>query len=168
MDTAQAGVGVMVKLKGSELEQAYRNLLLENQVLAEGNERLHERIARLESGLEESPSARQLIRAQRNALADRSHRLRELDYDNKKLRRNKKKLLEENRRLSDLLARKVQEMKPMARKLKSDRQEMEQMQAALAEKSRELARLQDKYYQLLARIEPDAPDLPDSVVNGKF
>ena len=77
-------------LKGTELEQAYRALILENHVLAETNERLHERLTRIEAGLEESPAAKQLIRAQRNALAERSHRLREAHYENLKLKREKK------------------------------------------------------------------------------
>mgnify|MGYP000246471607 CR=1 FL=1 len=64
------------ELKGDALEQAYRDLILENQLLVDSNQRLHQRIAQIEAGLSESPAAKQLIRAQRNALAERSRELR--------------------------------------------------------------------------------------------
>ena len=78
------------ELSGSELEQAYRNLLVENMVLVE-------QCALATGSRDATPGLEgrrlpRLIRAQRNALAERSHRLRELDYENKQLIRERKKL----------------------------------------------------------------------------
>ena len=116
--------GAPGRLSGSSLEQAYRDLLLENQVLVESNQRLHERLARTESGLEESPAAKQLIRSQRNALADRSHKLRELAYEVKRLQRDKKKLVEENRRMSDQFTRKSAEVQSLVEKSAGSQREL--------------------------------------------
>lgn len=154
------------RLTGSALEQAYRDLLLENHVLAESNERLHGRLARQESGLEESPAAKQLIRAQRNALAERSRRLRELEYENQGLKREKKKLLEENRKLAASLARHMQDIQPLLQHEKVSRQELAEAKTALREKTNELLKLTDKYYQLEARTKPRPP--PSSAANGNF
>lgn len=155
-----------VKLTGSALEQAYRDLLLENQVLAESNLRLHDRLARRDSGAEESPAARELIRAQRNALAERSHRLRELEYENKRLKRQQKKLYDENRRLSASLSRHMQDIQPLLRREELSRLELVQAQEKLREKASALARLTDKYYQLEARSKPRPP--PSSAANGDY
>jgi len=141
-------------LTGAALEQAYRDLMLENQVLNETNERLHERLARIESGLEESPAAKQLIRAQRNALAERSHRLREVQYENLNLKREHKKLVRENQKLSADLARHMRDIQPLLQQEELRRRELEEAKAALREKSNALARLTDKYYQLEARSKP--------------
>ncbi len=143
-----------IPLRGGELEQAYRDLMLENQILSETNEHLHERIARIESGLEESPAARQLIRAQRNALAERSHRLREVQYENLDLKRDSKKLQRENQTLRAERERYRRDVQPLLRQDELRRQELEELKAALREKSNELARLTDKYYQLEARTKP--------------
>lgn len=154
------------RLTGATLEQAYRDLLLENQVLAESNQRLHERLARRDSGLEESPAAKELIRAQRNALAERSRRLRELEYENKGLQREQKKLVEENRKLAASLARHMQDIQPLLRKDESSRRELADTKAALREKINELHRLTDKYYQLEARSKPQPP--PSTAANSRF
>lgn len=159
---ALAGSG----LKGAELEQAYRDLMLENQVLAESNERLHERLARVEAGLEESPAAKQLIRAQRNALAERSHRLREVQYENLGLKREQKRLVEENRKLSASLSRHMQDIQPILNQEKLSQRELEEAKASLREKANELAKLTHKYYQLEARSKPQPP--PSSAANGRF
>ncbi len=151
-------------LSGSALEQAYRELLLETQVLAESNERLHERLAQRERGLEESPAARELIRAQRHALAERSHRLRELEYENKRLTREQNRLVEENRRLAASLARHMQDIQPLLRQEELSRRELADAKAALREKTNELLRLTDKYYQLEARGRPQPP--PSSAANS--
>lgn len=119
---------------GSDLEQAYRDLLLQNQVLAESNMRLHDRLARRDSGLEESPAARELIRAQRNALAERSHRLRETEYENKELKRKQKKLYEENRRLAASLAKHMEDIQPLLRREELSRRELEQAKQLLRER----------------------------------
>ena len=172
MESAAVSVGAKeiadapIKLKGSALEQAYRDLLLENQVLAESNMRLHDRLARRDSGAEESPAARELIRAQRNALAERSHRLRELEYENKKLKRQHKKLYDENRRLSASLSKHMQDIQPLLRRQELSRLELVQAQEKLREKSSALAQLTDKYYQLEARSKPHPP--PSSAANGDY
>ena len=144
-------------LSGSALEQAYRDLLLENQVLAETNQRLHERLLRRQSGAEESPAARELIQAQRHALAERSRRMRELEYENKQLKREQKNLIDENRQLSASLARQMQDMQPLSKNHESSRRELEETKASLREKTNQLLRMTDKYYQLKARNRPQAP-----------
>jgi predicted nucleic acid-binding Zn-ribbon protein len=143
-------------LTPTELEQAYRNLLMENLVLVESNRRLHERLARQEGGLEDSPATRQLLQTQRNALAERSHRLRELEYENKQLTRNYKKLSEQHQRLlgqgggRDEVAR-------LRRELEGCKAELAEARTALHEKSSDLLQLTDRYYQLEARLKPKLP-----------
>lgn len=153
-------------LTGSALEQAYRELMLENQVLVESNMRLHERLARRENGLEDSPATRELVRAQRNALADRSHQLREARYENEQLKRKQKKLYEENRRLSASLAKHMEDIQPLLRREEISRRELAEAQEKLRQKSGELAKLTDKYYQLEARSKPRPP--PSSAANSEF
>jgi chromosome segregation ATPase len=153
-------------LKGAELEQAYRDLMLENQMLVESKEHLHERLARVEAGLEESPAAKQLIRAQRNALAERSHRLREVQYENLNLKREQKKLVKENQRLAASLARHMHDIQPLLSQEQLSQRELEEAKAALRKKSDQLATLTDKYYQLEARSKPQPP--PSSAANGRF
>ena len=153
-------------LTGSALENAYRELMLENHVLAESNERLQERLARQESGLAESPAARQLIRAQRNALAERSHKLRELEYENQKLKRDQKKLIEENRKLAASLASHMQEIQPLLHQEEVSRRELAEAKMALRAKTNELLKLTDKYYQLKAKTTSVPP--PSSAANGRF
>lgn len=150
-EVSGSGVG---GLKGAELEQAYRQLLLENQVLLESNQRLHERIARQENGLEESPAARQLIRTQRNALAERSHKLREVAYQYKQLQRAQAKLVKENRRLSAGLARQVDKAESLSDELKTLRGTVAEAEEALRAKKNELAMLTHRYYQLEAQMDP--------------
>lgn len=151
---------------GSALEQAYRDLLLENQVLSESNRSLHERLARAEEGLEESPAARQLIRAQRAAITERTHKLRELQYANTDLQRRQRKLLTQNRRLEQMLARKAAEAEPLAGQLKASQREVSELQQKLAEQRRELAMLTDRYYQLQSRVDPALS--ADRVINADF
>jgi len=158
--------GADARLTGVALEQAYRELLLENQVLAESNERLHERLARREKGLEESPAARELIGLQRKAIAERSRRLRELEYENKQLKREQNRLFEENRRLSASLSRHMRDIQPLLQKEALSRRELADAKAALREKTNELLRLTDKYYQLEARSRPQPP--PSSAANGNY
>ena len=151
-------------LKGTELEQAYRALILENHVLAETNERQHERLTRIEAGLEESPAAKQLIRAQRNALAERSHRLREAQYENLNLKREKKKLIKENQKLAASLSRHMHDIQPLLNQEQISRRELEEAKVALREKTNALAKLTDQYYQLEARSKSRPP--PSSAANG--
>ena len=158
--------GTQAPLTGAALEQAYRDLLLENQVLAESNERLHERLARRESGLEESPAAKELIGAQRKAIAERSRRLRELEYENKQLKREQNRLFAENRRLSASLSRHMRDIQPLLQKEELSRRELADARSALREKTNELLRLTDKYYQLEARSRPQPP--PSSAANGDY
>jgi len=144
-------------LSGSALEQAYRDLLLENQVLAETNQCLHDRQVRRADDGEESTAAKELIQAQRKALAERSRRMRELEYENTQLKREQKKLIEENRQLSSSLARYTQDMQPLLREQERSRRQLADAKAALRDKSNELLRLTDKYYQLQARTRPQPP-----------
>ena len=153
------------KLKGSALEHAYRALLLENQVLQESNQRLHERIARQENGLEESPAARELIRAQRDALAERSHRLRQLEYEAKQLQRERKKLLASNQQLSVGLAKKTEEVRVLTQRQETDGLALAEAKMALREAKNELAKLTDRYYQLEAQGHRQTTG---SVANGDF
>ncbi len=155
-----------IKLSGASLEQAYRDLLLENQVLVESNKRLHERVARLDAGVEDSPATRELIRAQRDALAERSHRLREIEYENKRLKRKQKKLFDDNKRLAASLARRMEDIQPLLRREESVRRELEEVREQLRQKKSDLLKLTDRYYQLEARLKPQLP--PDSVANGDF
>ena len=154
-----------VKLTGSALEQAYRALLLENQVLQETNQRLHERLASQERGLEDSPAAKELIRSQRNALVEKSHRLRELEYESKQLQREKKKLLTSNHQLSVGLAQKVDELKALVKSQDADGLALAEAKMALRETKNELAKLTDKYYQLEAQLHRESSG---SVANGDF
>jgi len=163
---SSAGAEVPIKLTGSALEQAYRDLLLENQMLVESNLRLHERLARRESGVEDSPATRELIRAQRNALADRSHQLREARYESEQLKRKQKKLYDENRRLSASLARHMEDIQPLLRREELSRRELAEAQEKLRQQKGELAKLTDKYYQLEARSKPQPP--PSSAANSDF
>ena len=153
-------------LSGSDLERAYRQLLLDHQVLTESNQRLLERVERAEKGQGESPAARQLIRAQRDALADRSRQLRELQYANKSLQREKDKLSETNRLLKERLARTAADGAPLARELDAARREIEELKGQLMEKRRELALLTDRYYQLQSRVDPALS--ADRVINAEF
>lgn len=145
------------RLSGAELEQAYRDLLLENQVLAESNERLHDKLMRRDRSFEDSPAARELIRAQRNALAERSRQMRELEYENKQLKREHSRLMDENRRLANSIARHMEELQPLLRKEEAARRELAKARAELRERSNELARLTDRFYQLEARTKPQPP-----------
>lgn len=154
------------ELKGAALEQAYRDLILENQLLVDGNQRLHQRIAQIEAGLSESPAAKQLIRAQRNALAERSSQLREVRYENLNLKREQKRMHAENRKLAASLARHMQDIQPLLHKEELSRRELEEAKAALREKSNELAKLTDKYYQLEARSIARPP--PSSAANSRY
>jgi len=138
----------------SGLEHAYRELLLENQVLTESNRRLHDRLARAESGLVDTPASRQLIRAQRDALTDRSHKLREMLYANKTLQREQQKLQDNNRRLGEKLARQTAAVRPLEQQLEASQAEVVTLKQQLAEQRRELAMLTDRYYQLQARMDP--------------
>ena len=153
-------------MEGASLEQAYREVLLENQILAESVERLHLRLARRESGLEESPAAKELIQTQRKVLAERSRRMRALEYENKELKRRQARLIEENRRLAASLARHMQDIQPLLRQEELSRRELADAKAALREKTNELLRLTDRYYQLEARAKPQPP--PSSAANSRY
>lgn len=153
-------------LAGAELEQAYRDLLLENQVLIESNHRLHERLARAESGLSDSPAAKQLIRTQRDALADSSRKLREAQYENQNLRRRYRKLQDETRKLAEALSGRSTDVPKLKAQLTASRKEATEVRQQLVEAKRELAMLTDRYYQLQARIDPALS--ADRVINAEF
>lgn len=140
------------RLSGGELEQAYRELLLEHQVLAESNERLVERLARRQRGSGDPQATEELLRVQRNALVERSHRLRELEYENKRLKREQKKRAEENQRLRAELERQRGEAGVLKQRELAVRRELAKVQAALRDKKGGLA----------------APRRPSSAANGDF
>lgn len=154
------------QLAGSDLERAYRQLLLDHQVLIESNQRLLDRVERAEKGQGESPAARQLIRAQRDALADRSRQLRESQYVNKSLQRENDRLTEVNRSLEEQLARASAETAPLAEELDATRRELEVLREELVDKRRELALLTDRYYQLQSKLDPALS--ADRVINAEF
>lgn len=154
------------RLSADELEEAYRTLLLENQVLAESNERLVERLARRQHGVEDARTTQELLRTQRNALVERSHRLREVEYENKQLRRQQKKLAEENNRLKLDLERQRGEARALAQREQACRQELAQVQAALREKAGELAMLRERQHRLESRLH--LQQAPSSAANGDF
>ena len=147
-----AGAGT--RLVGSKLEQAYRDLLLENQVLTESNRRLHDRLVHAENGLVDTPASRQLIRAQRNALIDRSRELREQQYANKTLQREHQQLKDSNRRMAEKLAKQAAAAEAMKRQLASSLAEAESLKQELTQSRRKEAMLTDRYYQLQARLDP--------------
>ncbi len=150
------------RMAGATLEKAYRDLLVQNQILSESNARLQEQLADQAGGVAESPAAKQLIRAQRDALVERSRRLREVEYELKQMQRLKDKLVEENRRLQ----RQLSDFRPVLRREEQNRRELAAAKAALREKTNELLCLKDKYFQLEARLKPASP--PGSVANGRF
>ncbi|MGB5201259.1 MAG: hypothetical protein WBN68_18375 [Sedimenticolaceae bacterium] len=150
------------RMAGASLEKAYRDLLVQNQILSESNARLQEQLADQAGGVAESPAAKQLIRAQRDALVERSRRLREVEYELKQIQRIKDRLVEENLRLQHQLS----DFRPVLRREEQNRRELAETKAALREKTNELLCLTDKYFQLEARLRPAAP--PGSVANGRF
>ncbi len=144
------------KLKGSRLEQAYRDLLLENQVLAESNQRLYERLSRHEVGIEESPIAGELMRVQRDALVERSRHMRELAYQTKNFEREKQRLLANNSRLAAALAQREAQIRKLHQRQETDALALTEAKLALREARNELAKITDRYYQLEARMQRPA------------
>lgn len=129
------------------LEQAYRELLVEHQVLAETNTRLHTRLSEQADGLEESPAARRLIEAQRKALAERSRVQRELGYDNKRLQLEHTKLNAEIQDLRSRLSHQVGETQRLREQLAAHRTELAELKALLRSKNHELALLAESLEQ---------------------
>jgi septal ring factor EnvC (AmiA/AmiB activator) len=160
--------GMPVRMTGASLEQAYRDLLLENQVLAESNQRLHERLGQQQDGNQDSAATRELVRAQRDALAERSHRLREVEYENKQLKRKQRKLLEDNQRLSATVAKHMEQLQPLLQRDENNRRELADVRMTLRQKENELAALTDKYYQLEARTKVKLQPPTSSAANSDF
>jgi len=154
-DSAPSKVLKGKRLTGAELEKAYRDLLLEHQVLAESNTRLHERITRLEASRGESPAEKELIGAQRDALVERSRRLRELEFDRKTQARDRKKLEEENRQLNELVARCKKDLLTLQRRDENSRKEIAEARAALWRKNDELIALKKRQEELLVHAQCD-------------
>lgn len=166
VDGAETPADQPMKLTGATLEQAYRNLLLENQVLAESNQRLHETLVQQDDGPRDAAATRELIRAQRDALAERSHRLREVEYENKQLKRKQRKLFEENQRLSATVAKHMEQLPPLLQREQQVRRQLAEVEAVLRSKESELVALTDKYYQLEARTKLQPPT--SSAANSDF
>jgi chromosome segregation ATPase len=150
---------------GRELERAYRALLVENQMLRESNDQLGMALEE-QDGLERDlQQAEQLIVAQRNALAERAHRLRGIEFDNKSLLRSQRKLKETQAELEAKLGRQVKEARLLRERLKASTEALEQVRSELRAKDGELAKLTDRYYQLEAVIEKFSIR-PDSAASG--
>lgn len=133
------------------LEEAYRELLVEHQVVTETNTRLHQRIAEQAEGLEDSPAAKRLISAQRKALVERSRVQRELGYENKRLQLEHRRLVEELQDLRTRIGHQVGELQKLREQLAAQRTELSETKALLRGKSDELDALTLKYHQLISK-----------------
>jgi chromosome segregation ATPase len=138
---------------GPELEQAYRELLLENQMLRETNDQLGMALEQQDSLERYLQQAENLIIAQRNALAERARRMRETEFENKGLLRAQRKLKEQESELQARLQRQVQEARVLRERLKASTGTLERARDELRAKEAELAKLTDRYYQLEAALE---------------
>jgi DNA repair exonuclease SbcCD ATPase subunit len=152
-------------LSGEALEDAYRKLLVENVMLREHNQELGQTLERehvVEHGAE---AAEQLIRAQRNALAERSHRMREIEYAYKRILRERKKQDETNQQLQGQLERLVTEAQSLRRQHAAMIAELKETRSKLDDKNDELIKMTARYDQLEAAIEKFS--VPHgTVVNG--
>jgi chromosome segregation ATPase len=141
-------------LTGSALEQAYRALLLENQVLTETNQRLQEQLLEADAKRDTSSSERQLIREQRNLIAERSHELRQQQYACKTLQRERDQLRENNSHLAQKTARLAAAAEAMKQQLANAQAQNDALQRELSDKKRDLATLTEHHYQLQAKHDP--------------
>ncbi len=133
------------------LEEAYRELLVEHQVVTETNARLHQRLAEQAEGMEDSPAAKRLISAQRKALVERSRVQRALGYENKRLQLEQRKLVEELQSLRTRISHQVGELQKLREQVAAQRAELSETKALLRGKSDELDALTAKYQQLMSR-----------------
>lgn len=139
--------------EGPELEHAYRELLLENQMLRETNDQLGMALEQ-QDGLERDlQQAEQLIIAQRDALAERARRMRETEFENKSLLRSQRKLKDREAEIQTRLERQLEEARSLRGRLKATTGTLEHARAELHEKEAELAKLADRCYQLEAVLE---------------
>jgi chromosome segregation ATPase len=138
---------------GPELEQAYRELLLENQMLRETNDQLGMALEQQDSLERYLQQTENLIIAQRNALAERARRMRETEFENKGLLRAQRKLKEQESELQARLQRQVKEARVLRERLKASTGTLELARDELRAKEAELAKLTDRYYQLEAALE---------------
>lgn len=152
--------------QGPELEKAYRELLLENQMLRETNDQLGMALEQQDSLERYLQQAENLILAQRNALAERARRMRETEFENKSLLRAQRRLKEQEAEIQTRLQRQVQEARTLRERLKSTTGVLEQARAALQAKEAELAKLTDRYYQLEAAVEKFGIPHESSAANG--
>jgi chromosome segregation ATPase len=148
------------------LQRAYRDLLLENQVLTEGQRRLSERLERAEKRLAESPTAQRLIRTQREALTDKSLKLRQQELLNRRLDERCRDLQRDYRRQRKRLEREAAARQDLERQLEFSVQTSATLEQQLVAARRDLATLTDRYYQLQARIDPALSS--DRVVTADF
>jgi chromosome segregation ATPase len=150
---AQQSAAGQKPLHGADLEQAYRELLVEVQMLRQHNVELGVALER--QGLEQNNAAAtdQLIRAQRSALAERSHRMREAEFENKKLVRAQKKIEADYQQLHAQLERHVKQVQMLQQRYHACSNELRDTRAELASKQGELEAMTDRYYQLESAIE---------------
>lgn len=140
-------------LKGADLEQAYRDLLVEAQMLRQHNLELGVTLERQSLEQSDAQAADQLIRAQRNALAERSRRMREAEFENKKLLRAQKKLQAEYQQIHAQLERQVRQVQVLQQRYHACSNDLRETRAELETKKGELAAMTDRYYQLESAIE---------------
>lgn len=133
------------------LEEAYRELLVEHQVVAETNARLHQRLAEQADGMEDSPAAKRLISSQRKALAERSRVQRELGYENKRLQLEQRRLVEELQSLRTRISHQVGELQKLREQIAAQRTELTETKALLRAKSDELDALTTKYHLMISK-----------------
>jgi len=150
---AQKSASGEVPLHGADLEQAYREMLVEVQMLRQHNLELGVTLERQSLEQSDSQAADQLIRAQRNALAERSRRMRDAEFENKKLLRAQKKIQAEYQQLHVQLERHVRQVQMLQQRYHACSNELRDTRAALESKQGELEAMTDRYYQLESAIE---------------
>jgi chromosome segregation ATPase len=140
-------------LKGADLEQAYRELLVEVQMLRQHNVELGVALERQSLEQNNAAATDQLIRAQRSALAERSHRMREAEFETKRLARAQKKIEADYQLLRVQLERHVKQVQLLQQRYHACSNELRDTRAELASKQGELEAMTDRYYQLESAIE---------------
>jgi chromosome segregation ATPase len=136
------------ELTEQALEQAYRNLLVENLVLQETNDRLGAELAQGSDARDKAFTDQRLIVAQRNALAERGRRMRQVEYELKQIKRRCKRLLDEKARLEAGLAEQQNLIAALREKQRLYTRELDEAKVALSVKASEFRMLRDKYQTL--------------------
>lgn len=141
-------------LTGATLEQAYRELLLQNQLLLDTNQRLQAQLSEVEGRRTAAPIENQLIRDQRNIIAERSHELRQQQYACKMLQRERDHLQQSNSRLAEQSAKLGAEKEALKQQLAAAQTLNGSLQREVAEKNNDLVTLSERHYRLQAELDP--------------